>query len=177
MSNEYPDRRSKPSKPGAKGDGFSVELPRPPAHLSRAVRKIFKRYAKELQRSGILRRVDAFALGQLAKDEDDIQRIQGEIAEEGEILKGPNGGAVWNPKIALLERARRRYEKGCAQFGFTPSARAKLHYPAGEAPAKADGEQMELLLQELAERRLCQGAAWNAPEQVVPFKQEAGGTQ
>lgn len=161
--NDYPESRREAKQP-TKHDTFAVGRAKPPAHLDKVAKKFFRALASRLTTAGVLRDVDEFGLGEYCQAMSDVRRLVTEIAPEGEITEGPNGGKVWNPKIGLLRDARKRAKEWSDRLGLTPKARASLKFPAGNgAPQRVSDDELE---------RFLNGEAWNspdAPNQPVPF--------
>lgn len=162
MPNEYPESRREAKQPATRPDTFAVGRAKPPPHLDKVARKLFKQLAQRLTVAGVLRDVDEIGLGELCQAQSDVIRYTRDIETEGELTDGPNSTRerptkVWNPKLGLLKDARRRVKEWTDRLGLSIKARAHLKFPAGAGAGQPRVSDDEL-------ERFLRGETWNAPD-------------
>lgn len=166
QGNQYPDTRRAPAEPRDRRDTFAVGRAKPPPHLDKVARKLFKQLAAKLTTAGVFRDVDDFSVGELCQAQADVIRYTADIAKEGEMLTATEtGNKYWNPKLGLLKDARRRVKEWSDRLGLSIKARAHLKFPAGAgAPNHPTQDEIEKFLN---------GELWNQPGPIsapIPFK-------
>lgn len=119
---------------------------KPPKWLSKEARKEFKRLAKELAEIKLLTNVDVDLLAAYCDAYVDYQRCTEIIAAEGLMVEYTNKAAETN-KVPhpLLTKKKQLFEQMkaiAAEFGLTPSARAKLALPREEEKEPTEFDKM-----------------------------------
>jgi P27 family predicted phage terminase small subunit len=108
----------------------AAEPPPKPTHLSELAAEAWDRVAPELHRLGLLTVVDGVALELLACAYDDWRSAHADVVAEGITYETENaqGGRMVraHPAVAVRSDAWRRVKSILAEFGLTPSSRAKL---------------------------------------------------
>lgn len=108
--------------------------PDPPEWLSPAARKEWDRVAPELERMGLLTRVDVAALAGYCTAYAHWQEAEAFIQEHGltlsirddkGVLKAVQPVPEVNISIKMLDKVR----QFAGEFGFTPSARSRIEVP------------------------------------------------
>lgn len=140
--------RGNPSKkPLAElSDDFSpdIELPKCPQHLGREAKKEYQRLGLELERYGLMSKLDRNALAMAAVEwarhvwaEEKIEELnrKDEAGEKGLVDKTPSGYKQQSVYLQISRKAMEIYLKFAAEFGLTPSARSRV---------PADGNQLAL---------------------------------
>jgi P27 family predicted phage terminase small subunit len=116
----------------------AAEPPPKPAHLTERAAAAWDRVAPELHRLGLLSVVDGLALELLVCAYDDWREAHIEVAAEGATYETEteHGRIVRaHPQVAIRSDAWRRVKSILAEFGLTPSSRARLDI---EAPGQED---------------------------------------
>ena len=100
----------------------------PPAHLNAEERELWRQCARvgfwltEANRATLEGYVTAWAM---------MARVKPEI-EKGLVDRGPNGGALQNPYLAIYNKAREQMLKFAVELGFTPVSITKVRAPEEE---------------------------------------------
>lgn len=84
------------------------------------------RIAPVLVQMGLLGKSDAAALACYCQSISIAKRANELIAEEGEVIDGAMGGKVIHPAVGMRDKAMTQIQKFGAEFGLTPSARARV---------------------------------------------------
>jgi P27 family predicted phage terminase small subunit len=120
----------------------------PPAHLSREAKAEWKRLAPMLTKIGILSDLDrgafaaycqAYGRWKLAEDALENLRRKDESGFAGMLVTTKAGNTIQNPLVGIANRSMDMMVKYAAEFGFTPSARARVQDTAPQA-AKAKAQ-------------------------------------
>lgn len=124
------------------------KCPLPPPHLIGEARAEWDRKAPELYSSGLLSEVDGTALaiycqlwGRWVEAELALAAHRAFAIANGDINSGfltstPNGASMQHALVGVANVAARDLMKYCAEFGMTPSARARVQ--AAPKKQKAD---------------------------------------
>lgn len=112
----------------------SCELPEPPAFLTVDARKEWDHVATQLHRLGLLTMIDVAALAAYCQAYGrwlTAERAIAAMAERdqltgGLMIKTTKGNAIQNPLVGTSNTASRDMVKYAAEFGLTPSARARI---------------------------------------------------
>lgn len=112
-------RKVKPEAAGVAG------APEAPGWLDGAARDLWGAVAPLLEKIG-LDHLDRESLGVWCQAAADVARLTLEVRGEGEVLVTEKGYHYHNPKVALLEKARDRVVRLGAEFGMSPSSRARF---------------------------------------------------
>lgn len=114
-----------------------LEIPRPPSHLSKYAKKLWKQLAGELVEKGILTVLDTAALeacceayGQYRMAHEAVFRpVDPETGKKGkrtlaEYLRGRNSQTM--PEYTTMTKAWTTFKTFLTEFGMTPASRGKL---------------------------------------------------
>lgn len=118
-----------------------VRVPAPPAWLRAEAKAEWKRIAKTLALKGLLARIDSAAFaaycqafGNWAAAEKEIAKLQ-KAADDplaGFVVKTAGGNIVHHPLWSVAQKCRLETVKLAAEFGLTPSSRARLDTDAAK---------------------------------------------
>lgn len=120
-----------------------VELPKPPAFLSRFAKAEWKRIVPELKKLGLLTVVDYMALAAYCQnyhrwvEAEKAIRVRGKFTYETD-----KGNLVQIPEVGIANQAMKLMKDFAKEFGLTPSSRTSLHL---ENPEDAKDPFMEFL--------------------------------
>lgn len=133
------------STPGATGDAPI----RCPSGVSKDVRRIFNRLAKDLAEMRLVKPVDVHLLVQLATAIDLTQQAAREIADGGAVREDAahNGRLAKSPWFQIWRDAAATVRSLSAHFGLSPADRERLSIPDEHLPTVNE------LLDELAAGR------------------------
>ena len=126
----------------------SPELHAPPPFLPQEGQDEWKRVSGELYNLGLLTTVDrtalaaychSYAIWKQATDAINQMAARDQLTR-GLMIKTTNGNAIQNPLIGTANKAASDMVRYAAEFGMTPSARARLSaQPPGSAGSKFHG--------------------------------------
>lgn len=106
-----------------------VEVPSCPAHLLPAARREWKRISSELEKLGLVSKIDRAALAvycqAYARWAQAETKLKG-LGEGGLIDETPNGFKQMSVWLQISNRAVEQMHKFLAEFGMTPSARSRV---------------------------------------------------
>lgn len=108
--------------------------PKAPAHLDKLGKAEWNRVAPELHRLGLLTDVDHAALEAYCTVYArwcDAERL---LAKEGLTFETPNGYVQQRPELSIAHKALEMIKVFCAEFGLTPSSRARMQVPEPPKP-------------------------------------------
>lgn len=107
-----------------------------PAWLSPFAKTEWRRVVPELDRLGVLTRVDRSMLAGYCQEVANFKDATDIIVEAGLMVKGQKGNAVKNPMLQVQRDALRLMAQYSAMFGLTPADRVRLvgDPGAGSAP-------------------------------------------
>lgn len=125
--------RGNPSKLGAgqlrDGVSVKVEVPTCPAHLNDEARKEWRRVSKELEKIGLISKIDRAALalyctawGRYVEAENKLR----ELGDKGLIDETPNGFKVQGVWLNIANKAMDQCKSFMAEFGMSPSSRGRV---------------------------------------------------
>lgn len=125
------------------GDAIEVipSLPMPPPHLCDEAKVEWGRVAPMLYALRLLSDADVVALtaycSAWATHKQALEAMalmaKSDPVTKGLLIKTTNGNAIQNPLLGIANKAASDMVRFAAEFGMTPSARARLH-GAGEKP-------------------------------------------
>lgn len=124
-----------------------LELPSPPPELCKDARTEWERVSIELHRLKLLAGIDRAALaaycqayGRWVQAERGIRKMaEKDPLTGGMMIKTTNGNAVQNPLVGIANKAMSDVVRYAAEFGMTPSARARLAIGSEPPKSKFDG--------------------------------------
>lgn len=101
-------------------------IPAMPAHFAGETRKEWTRITKELHTLKIITRIDRGALVAYCQAWGDYVKACNKIKKQGEVITSDKGGLYQNPWVAIKNRSMEQLVKISAEFGMTPSSRARV---------------------------------------------------
>lgn len=107
--------------------------PRTPPGLSDTARRAWRYYAKLLETTGVLQRLDGAALELLACTYATWRECEDLIAREGMTYVAESGLVKKNPTVSIRAEAAAQLTRLLQQFGLTPASRSNVSPPTGPA--------------------------------------------
>lgn len=112
---------------------------RPPAHLDRQAKQVWRVVAPELDRLGLLTTVDEEVLAGYCIAASQVRKAMKLLSKEGFTIQTKTGYLQQRPEVAILQKSLQLLRAFAAEFGFTPSSRTRLSVPK-------NGEDLDDLL-------------------------------
>lgn len=100
-----------------------------PDWLDADAKREWKRVAPELEKLGLLTRVDMAALAGYCQSYATWRACQMVLAKQGMTFETATGYVTQRPEVSIGNKALDQVRAFCAQFGLTPSARARMTLP------------------------------------------------
>lgn len=100
--------------------------PGPPAWLDKEAKELWKEFAPELERLGLLTLVDAPSFAMMLTHYIMAVKASRLIKRDGIMTKDENGLARKHPAHQIMRDHATAFRGFAAEFGLTPSARARL---------------------------------------------------
>lgn len=138
---EYSKRKQAEQK--LKGEDNLVY--RPPRHLSKEEKKLYKFIVKQLEASNILNNLDITILETTVDAITKMQECRQILDEHGLVTTKEDGTLVRNPASVIYKDYNAIFNKCCMEIGLSPSARSKL----AVLNVKNEQEKQDPLLQVL----------------------------
>lgn len=129
-----PGKRKLSDKPRARRSRPSM-----PAYLNEAERAAWREIVPELDRLGLLTKLDRMSLVALCESWAQMREAAASIKAEGVIIQGAKGMRK-HPAWQIYREALQHYRNLAQSFGLTPADRARL-----SVPEKDDGAEDDLL--------------------------------
>lgn len=144
-------RKSKPTalkelegNPGKRG--LNKKEPKPekgipncPKHLKGDARMEWNRITQELNKLGVIAKIDRAALAICCTAWADYVKACNTLVKQGEVIITDTGGAYQNPWVAIKKRSMEQIAKFYAEFGMTPSSRVRLEVEIPDEEEKMAG--------------------------------------
>jgi P27 family predicted phage terminase small subunit len=108
-------------------------LPTCPAELNDAARLEWRRVGRELERLGLVSRLDRAALAAYCEAWAQWLEAIAAVQKTGAVVKAPSGYPILNPHLAVANQAYARMKAMLVEFGMTPSSRTRLVGAPGES--------------------------------------------
>lgn len=102
-------------------------VPSCPAHIQGEARKEWRRLTRELKSLNMLTRVDRAALAAFCQAWGHWVEALKRLENQDAVIVGVGGSPVINPNMTLAQAAVTQLLKIGAEFGFTPSSRARIN--------------------------------------------------
>lgn len=103
--------------------------PDPPKWLTGEAKKEWLRVAPELEKLGLLTRVDMAALAGYCQAYATWVKAEKILKKEGLTFTTPNGYIQQRPEVSIAQKSLQIVRGFCAEFGLTPSARSRMSLP------------------------------------------------
>jgi P27 family predicted phage terminase small subunit len=107
-------------------------IPYTPRHLNEAGKREWRRIVSVLLDLGLYTVVDRAALAMYCQAWGRWVEAERKLAKEGPILKSDKGNLYQNPWLHVANKAWEQMRKILAEFGLTPSSRARLSVGVGD---------------------------------------------
>lgn len=117
-----PGKRPMPKKKRLVPEGFRV-----PSELSREAKKYWRQIVKDAP-LGLLRACDGQALKRYVIALCIYNKAVADLEKSSSIIRSKNGTPIHNPHLGILNRQTEILLRLEGEFGFTPSARARLGF-------------------------------------------------
>jgi P27 family predicted phage terminase small subunit len=116
--------------------------PKCPKWLEPEAKKEWKRLSIEMERIGILTKVDMAAFAAYCQAYARWQEAEKFITEHGTIVRTPSGYWQTVPQVSIAQTYMKIMEKLAEQFGLTPSSRSRIIAGNQEGPAEDEMEKI-----------------------------------
>jgi P27 family predicted phage terminase small subunit len=128
-----------PSRRPLRPDSIEVEpvLPDPPDHLFEDGKAEWRRVAQGLYALRLLSTLDINALAAYCQSFAIWKQASEAITAGGLTIETTNGNVIQNPLVGIANKAASDMVRYAAEFGMTPSARARIN-AGGEGQAPKD---------------------------------------
>lgn len=100
--------------------------PKCPKHLGKEAKKQWKLLAPELERIGLLTKIDGATFAAACQAYDRWIQAEKEIRESGLLIETPNKSLQIHPALSIANRAMDQLRKFCSELGMTPTSRARI---------------------------------------------------
>ena len=107
-----------------------------PAWLDDEAKAEWRRVTPELERTGVIAKIDRSVLAACCQRWADYVRLREELATEGATFTTPQGYVAKNPKATLMNEALDHWLKLSDRLGLSPAARTRVHGTPQEAEGK-----------------------------------------
>lgn len=115
-----------------------------PDHLQGAARAEWDRLVPELTKLGLLTQVDRAALAGYCMTYARWAEAEAKVREGGVIIRTKSGNFIQNPYLGVANTALKLVQKFAAEFGLSPSSRAKVDARPAAGPGDALAAFMKL---------------------------------
>lgn len=102
--------------------------PKCPSWLSRGAKREWRRVGPELERLGLLTRLDSAAFALFCQALADVERITSIINGEGDVIAGHRGIERKHPLLPRLAQTQEVVRRFAVEFGMTPASRSRLSF-------------------------------------------------
>ncbi len=104
-----------------------------PVALSGAAKREWRRIAPELERLGLLTRVDRAALAAYCEAWARWREAEKKLKELGLVVRNSKmTGWMKNPWLLVADKAMEQIRAFASEFGLTPAARTRIQVPKGD---------------------------------------------
>lgn len=105
---------------------IAVEIPRPPLHMTKDEKKIFRKIAKQLAAARVITQLDSNALMLYCTAYVRWVQANKMIEQDGYLIDSPNGYAMPSPWLSISNKSFEQMRQIMTEFGMTPSSRTKV---------------------------------------------------
>ena len=135
-----PGRKPKPKRlqllQGRPGKRPPANEPKPPPiapecpdWLADEAKEEWRRVAPKLERLGLLTEIDRTALAAYCQEYARWVEAEAVLAEVGMVIETEKGYLYQRPELGIARKALQLIKSWCAEFGLTPSSRARMNLP------------------------------------------------
>jgi P27 family predicted phage terminase small subunit len=100
-----------------------------PEFLTGAAREEWDRIYPELERLGLICQIDRASLVSYCLAWKALVWAEAQLVVGGYLASGGNDTTVQHPAFIVMAKAMEKINRFASEFGFTPSARARVHFP------------------------------------------------
>jgi P27 family predicted phage terminase small subunit len=97
-----------------------------PAHLSKEAKKEWKRIVPELEKLGLLTKIDRTELAMYCQAYGRWVEAEKIVYEKGTLYKTKSGNVITSPMLWVANKAMEQMHKFLTEFGMTPSSRTRI---------------------------------------------------
>lgn len=121
--------RGRPPKPpkGSTPPPVRTGIPKCPDYLNASAKAKWKELVRDLKSAGILAKSDVDTMARYCASWATWAKANDMIQKGGELYKGPNGGLIQNPYLAIRKAASAELHKLSQLLGLDPLSRQRLH--------------------------------------------------
>lgn len=109
-----------------------------PTWLDTEAKAEWRRIVPELERLGLLTKVDRAALAAFCQAWSDYKAAVQAVRQDGKTFLTESGYIAKNPMVTIMNEAADRLHKFGQQFGLSPASRTRLHAPKDEGDKPDD---------------------------------------
>ena len=120
------DQRPAKDRPAKPIPEPPVKIPLPPDCLTEEEVDVFVTRARLLAGMRVMTEADVDMLVIYVRNVVQRDKAWKKVHEIGEIIKAPNGGAIWNPWLSIAKAADKMVHKIGVEFGLSPSSRNRV---------------------------------------------------
>lgn len=111
------------------------KLPPPPAELSDAAKREWRRTGRKLLAGRIITDLDTAAFAAYCSSYARWLEATALLAKSPVVIKNRHGDLVLNPLLRVVRESQDQYTRALAEFGMSPVSRTRVH---AEQPAAVD---------------------------------------
>jgi P27 family predicted phage terminase small subunit len=115
-----------------------TEPPKMPRHLDKRAKAEWRAIVPGLTARGVLCELDGLALAMYCTMVSQLEHLTETLTREGVTYTGPRGGTHVRPEVRMARHARQEIAQMAAQFGLTPTSRARMRIPHERPEAQID---------------------------------------
>jgi P27 family predicted phage terminase small subunit len=131
-------------RPQRERSGPAPRLPACPPHLQGEARKEWTRTGRRLLACGLMTEIDSAALAAYCTAWARWVEAEESLRQFGVVLKSPNGYPMPSPFLTIANKAMDQMTRLLAEFGMSPSSRARVSVsppPAAALPPRDRDER------------------------------------
>lgn len=118
-------------EPGEPDPAYLDDLTPPEFLTSEKAKQIWTYMAPKMRAANLLCEVDVMAFARWCEDAAEMWEAQQLISDkfargEPPLVETAKGNMVWDPLLAVRNRAFERFDKGVAHFGMSPMTRTRI---------------------------------------------------
>lgn len=97
-----------------------------PAWLSKVAKTEWRRIRPELEKLGLLTKIDRVALAAYCEEYSIWVKASQELQKHGLLIKTPSGHVYQSPYLSIVNTKLKNMKAFLVEFGMTPSARSRI---------------------------------------------------